>query len=155
MDQIGTRKRTHYCGELRAANAGVIIAIMGRLTEDNARQLAICRTEGSQAIALLLAVGTWADHGRALQRQAEEAAAGAAGPDVPAPGNGERTSAGQPDETAAVAAVLRAYGWHVVSVDASTPLDVAWQRLPRSAEMLVPGASLAGHGTVTPGALVS
>jgi uncharacterized protein (DUF58 family) len=139
--------------ELRAANAGVIIAIMGRLTEENARQLAVCRTEGSQAIALLLAVSTWADHGRTPQRPSETAAD--ADPAVLAVSNGSSngTGARPPDETGPVAAILRAYGWHVVSVEATTPLEVAWQRLPRAAEMLVPAASLAGHGTSTSGAL--
>jgi uncharacterized protein (DUF58 family) len=141
--------------ELRAANAGVIIAIMGHLTDDNARQLAVCRTEGSQAIALLLAVGTWADHGRIAPRPAETGveagSSGLAAPD----GSGNGAGAGPPDETASVAAILRAYGWHVVSVDATTPLEVAWQRLPRAAEMLVPAASLAGHGTPTTGPVPS
>ena len=36
-----------------------------------------------------------------------------------------------PEETRAAAAVLRAAGWRVVTVDASTPLALAWQRLPR------------------------
>jgi uncharacterized protein (DUF58 family) len=135
--------------ELRAANAGVIIAIMGLMTQDNARQLAVCRTEGSQAIALLLAVSTWADHGRAPQRPDDTAVeADPAGLAV-ANGGGNGARPVPPDETASVAAVLRAYGWHVVSVDATTPLEVAWQRLPRAAEMLVPAASLAGHGTTT------
>ena len=46
-------------------------------------------------------------------------------------------------ETAAAAGVLRSAGWHVTSIDASTPLAVAWQRLPRAAEMLIPTGS--GH----------
>jgi len=33
-------------------------------------------------------------------------------------------------ETAASAAILRAAGWRVISVDAATPLAVAWQQLP-------------------------
>src|ERR1700691_6025920 len=51
---------------LRGTGAGAIVAIMGRLSQLAAEQLAICRTEGSQAIALLLAVSTWADSGRAI-----------------------------------------------------------------------------------------
>ncbi|HUJ06126.1 MAG TPA: DUF58 domain-containing protein [Streptosporangiaceae bacterium] len=35
-------------------------------------------------------------------------------------------------DTAAAAAVFRAAGWRVVTVDASTPLAVAWQRLPKA-----------------------
>jgi len=50
-------------------------------------------------------------------------------------------------ESAAAAAVLRAAGWHVTSVDASTPLAVAWQRLPRAAEMLVATGTTIYPGT--------
>jgi uncharacterized protein (DUF58 family) len=142
------RDLSRAMNELRTSGAGVIVAVMGRLTVAEAQQLAACRGEGSQAIALLHAVSTWADHDR---------------PRVPAPADGDRQEsarangdhppgqdAGQAarqaaDETAPVAAVLRAAGWHVVSVDAGTPLATAWQRLPRGAEMLVPAAALPGH----------
>jgi hypothetical protein len=40
-------------------------------------------------------------------------------------------------ETAAAAAVLRAAGWRVITVDATTPLAVAWQQLPRSGSSLL------------------
>jgi hypothetical protein len=50
-------------------------------------------------------------------------------------------------ETAQAMQTLRAAGWHVIAIDASTPVDLAWEQLPRAAEMLVPGASLAGHDT--------
>ncbi|MGN6794838.1 MAG: DUF58 domain-containing protein [Streptosporangiaceae bacterium] len=40
-------------------------------------------------------------------------------------------------ETAAAAAVLRAAGWRVITVDAATPLAVAWQQLPRSGSALL------------------
>ena len=33
------------------------------------------------------------------------------------------------DETGPAAAILRAAGWRVVSIDASTPLAAAWQQL--------------------------
>jgi hypothetical protein len=33
--------------------------------------------------------------------------------------------------------VLRQAGWHVTALDVTTPVAVAWQRLPRAAEMLV------------------
>ena len=54
------------------------------------------------------------------------------------------TAAQLAEETAPAAAALRAAGWHVVALPASLPLDVAWEQLPRAAEMLVPGANLAG-----------
>ena len=170
---------------LRAAGPGVIIAVMGRLSVAMAEQLAACRSEGSQGIAILLAVGTWADTGRS--------ALGSTGPSVSGPpgsnrqpGYGARHAASGPpgngagpaandsagdggsaksgaadssaanisatldkgavlaEETAPAAATLRAAGWHVVALPASLPLDIAWEQLPRAAEMLVPGANLAG-----------
>ena len=116
--------------ELRASGAGVIIAVLGRLTSAEAQELAACRTEGSQGIALLLAASSWADVDRRH--------AGPAGEDGPAQdlAAAERTNA----ETAAAATVLRRAGWHVTSLDATTPLPAAWQRLPRAAEMLVQAA---------------
>jgi uncharacterized protein (DUF58 family) len=53
---------------------------------------------------------------------------------------GGLTSEASLAETAAAAAVLRAAGWRVITVDASTPLAVAWQQLPRSGSSLL-GAS--------------
>lgn len=100
-------------GALRDSGSGVIVAVMGRLSEAEATQLAACRTEGVQGVVLLLAVSNWAD----LQRTGHE-------------------------ETARAALVLRAAGWHVVAVDASTSLAAAWQQLPRPAEILMPTAVL-------------
>jgi uncharacterized protein (DUF58 family) len=180
------RSLTQSLKELRASG-GVIIAVMGKLSVTEAQQLAACRAEGSQGIALLLDVSSWADEAlRASSQQAtttpDGAAAGngrpggsapaadnpaadnpAAGsptngstangstakaspipPQAPADGTAvtARGSAGRPvsAETKAAAAVLRSAGWHVTCIDASTPLAVAWQRLPRGAEMLVTAA---------------
>jgi len=80
-----------------------------------ARQLAAARRDGCPAIALQLAVSTWTD--------------------TEARDTSELTS--KSGETGAAAAVLQSAGWRVASVDASTPLAVAWQRLPRFAG--VPG----------------
>jgi uncharacterized protein (DUF58 family) len=61
-------------------------------------------------------------------------------------------------ETAAAAAVLRAAGWRVVTVDATTPLAVAWQQLPRSGAYAyragqdgVPAREIGTPGTAAPG----
>jgi hypothetical protein len=59
-----------------------------------------------------------------------------AGPAASALG-GSLTSEASLAETAAAAAVLRAAGWRVITVDASTPLAVAWQQLPRSGSSLL------------------
>jgi uncharacterized protein (DUF58 family) len=147
------RELTDGIKELRASSAGVIIAVMGRLSAASARQLAACRSEGSQAIALLLAVSSWADQARSGQPGANGNGAGPARGRADEPGAAGDVIAGpgEPavaDETAAAAAVLTAVGWHVITLDSATPLAASWQRLPRAAEMLVPGASLGGHALV-------
>ena len=60
--------------QIRMSSAGVIIAIMGRVSVADAQQLAACRAEGSQGIALLLDVRTWADNARPADRANQEAA---------------------------------------------------------------------------------
>jgi uncharacterized protein (DUF58 family) len=121
---------------LRGGDGGLIIVVAGQLSADAARQLAASRRDGGAAIALLLAVSTWADpasgpgdqaagHGQHDQRP----------PAAHSAANGQGALRGQdetrPDETAPAAAVLRAAGWRVVPVDATTPLAMAWQRVPR------------------------
>ena len=125
--------------ELRSSGAGVFIAVLGRLTVAEARQLAACRSEGSQGIAILLDVQSWtgSNHPAAAPAPAPGglgADTGGQGPvDVAANTPAERRWAA---EITAAATVLRGAGWHVTVVDAATPLQVAWQRLPRAAEML-------------------
>ncbi len=128
--------------ELRTAS-GVIIAIAGRLTAPEVRRLAACRTEGSQGLAILLDVGTWA-----VEQQH-------AGPPVPGPDGGAPDHAsGRPagpskgtrsDETAAAESILLTAGWHVTVLDAATPLPVAWRRLSR------PQAQLSSRVWMVPG----
>jgi len=120
---------------LRTSAAGVTIAIIGSLDADAAERLAACRKEGSQSIALLLAVRSWAAAG----------AAGQADHDRADPSAASQAGLTEPEEIAPAAAVLRAAGWHVIGLTASTPFDLAWEQLPRAAEMLVPAASLAGR----------
>ncbi len=129
--------------ELRASASGVILAVLGACAVEEARLLAACRTEGSQGIALLLEVSTWTDE--ALRREREAASEH----DEGSPGSqaaGDFPAVADPvarpltAKTAAAAGVLRTAGWHVTVIDAATPLSVAWQRLPRSAEMLVSAA---------------
>jgi uncharacterized protein (DUF58 family) len=146
--------------ELKIVGAGVIIAVMGRMSQAEARQLAACRTEGSQGIALLLDVATWADAGRrpaptgspAISADATDSAsadvslAEADGDGTRASGDRRPTSA-RTAELAAAAAVLRGAGWHVTTVDTETPLAIAWQRLPRAAEMLVATGTALYPGT--------
>jgi uncharacterized protein (DUF58 family) len=240
--------------ELKLSGAGVIIAVMGKMSTAEAQQLAACRTAGSQGIVLLLDVATWADESRRggvngaaaatrpvpASTQPASARPASTQPESPAPDsirsdgiavagiasdgagrdrapsdgaalkgtspggtllggtpsngtppngtppngtppNGARADGARADgtssddaavaepdrpdtvvltssgvvetaspaapprsvsarysaESAAAAAILRGAGWHVASLDASTPVAVAWQRLPRAAEMLV------------------
>jgi len=184
------RSMTDALKELRASGAGVIIAVMGQLSVAEAQQLAACRSEGSQGIALLFAVSSWADGHRAGQgtrpaavpsadstadgttttngaviygapslTPADDAASrgstanggrGRADDEVAdlvarVAATGPAQSSAAAAETAAAATALRGAGWHVTTVDASTPLAVAWQRLPRTAEMLVTTAAAASR----------
>jgi uncharacterized protein (DUF58 family) len=149
---IKTSRGSELSGGLaavRAAGGGLLIVIAGRLSAAAARQLATSRRDGGPAIALLLAVSTWS-----AQRAGEADPASMSAPDQ-RPGQPDRgtertgqPSSGRPEdgqragrvtppgsradahaETSAAAAILTGAGWHVVTVDARTPLATAWQRL--------------------------
>jgi uncharacterized protein (DUF58 family) len=150
---------------LRAGDGGLVIVIAGQLSAAAARQLAASRHDGSPAIALLLAVSTWVSPVRTEAGQASAsapaddsqragsgaaaastaAATSTASPNGTAASNGQaagrRRRSTESDETAPAAAVLRAAGWRVVSVDSATSLAMVWQRLPR--------IGTPGHGSVT------
>jgi uncharacterized protein (DUF58 family) len=131
-------------GALRSGDGGLIVAVTGNLSPEAARQLAACRRDQCQGIALLLAVSSWMDQANAERgltgngtRHGPQAGDGS-GPEGGAAG-GEHPVSHQ--ETDAAAAVLRSAGWRVVSIDAATPLAAAWQRLPRFAQQ---AAAVAG-----------
>jgi uncharacterized protein (DUF58 family) len=86
---------------------GLLVAVAGRLTPAQARQLAASRRDAGTAMALLLAIPTWA-------------AASAGG--------------GQRDEADEAGVILRAAGWRAVTVSADTPLSVAWEKLHHAAD---------------------
>jgi uncharacterized protein (DUF58 family) len=224
------RTLTHAFSELRDLGGGVIIAVMGRLSVTEAQQLAGCRPEGSQGIALLLDVSSWSED--ALRRRqanggtngstangstangstanggtanggtanggtanssadgifargpaaesgtpheppvagtlpmtqlpvtepplTELPVADLAGMDITADHQGSADTASLASqaeasaaamagqlttqgnvETATAVGVLRSAGWHVTSIDAGTPLALAWQRLPHATDMLL------------------
>ncbi|HEY1617972.1 MAG TPA: hypothetical protein VGG25_10165, partial [Streptosporangiaceae bacterium] len=148
---------------LRAADGGVIVAVTGRLSAQEAKQLAVCRREQCQGIALLLAASTWAAPAAGPQagrngkangnggngQQADGGQRGAADSAGNGTGSDQAAGTGHPvshEETAAAAAILRAGGWRVVSIDVSTPLALAWQRLPRLADKPAPAAAAPGAG---------
>jgi uncharacterized protein (DUF58 family) len=122
---------------LRAGDGGLIVAVTGHLTAAQARQLAACRRDQCQGIALLLAVSTWAE-----QANAGRTPAGAGPPGSPPAADGQVLATHE--ETAEAAGILRTAGWRVVSIDAATPLAAAWQRLPRFADRPVPGGGSPG-----------
>jgi uncharacterized protein (DUF58 family) len=108
--------------------SGLIVAVTGRLSAGSARQLAASRRDGGPAIALLLAVSTWSG-------SSQERAPGAAN-DAPAS-----------SETDEAAAILRAAGWRVACLGASTPLAAAWQQLAMFPAILQVPAAAAQPGS--------
>jgi len=85
--------------------SGMLIVIAGHLTASQARELATARRASGPAMALLLAVSTWAS---------------------------DRPGSAATGETDEASRVLTAAGWRVATVTASTPLTVAWDMLNRS-----------------------
>jgi len=157
-----TTSRNHDFARTTAAlstiEGGLLVLVAGRLSADIARELATTRRHGRHGIALLLAVSTWAS---VAGRDGHDGPAIGAGRDQADPeppqagnrrktdGNGRESAVGGSEddivtaaaanaETAVAEAVLRAAGWHVVTVEAGTPLGVAWQRLPQAAGYLAP-----------------
>jgi hypothetical protein len=120
----------------------MLIAVMGRLSPADARQLAAARRGDGPALALLLAVTSWSSPPRTGPAPDEIAAARAA------------AEAAAAAETAGAATILTAAGWRVTTVTAGQPLTTAWQQLSRPAGPLTspPGASPpAGSPPVTSG----
>jgi uncharacterized protein (DUF58 family) len=83
-------------------SSGLLIAVLGRISPEEARQLASARHSSAAALALLLAVSSWSE-----QRPGHRA----------------------PGETEAAASVLAAAGWRVATITADTPLATAWEVL--------------------------
>ncbi len=151
---------------LRGGSSGLVIAIAGQMSAGVARQLAASRRDAGPAIALLLAVSTWSGSrpaqasrpgeagGQAGAGGQPEAGLAAASPNGSSAGsNGQqaadpgRRPSRKSDETGPAAAILRAAGWRVVSIDASTPLAAAWQQLaavPAAPAHLDRGSSIGG-----------
>jgi uncharacterized protein (DUF58 family) len=150
---------------LTTIEGGLLVLIAGRLSAESAKEIAAARRHGRQGIAILLAVSTWAgqaergghnghgngsqiapdsQNGRGAQNGQREGSnghhAGGAllGDALTAHDQGSA-------ETALAEGILRAAGWRVVTVDASTPLAVAWQRLPQTGGLMT-GVSLPDQG---------
>src|SRR5579859_3987616 len=109
--------------QLPADTSGLFIVIAGHLTGGQARQLVTARRASGPAMALLLAISTWA---------------------------AERPGAAPTGETDEALKVLTAAGWRVATVTADTPLSVAWDMLNRSHMVRgEPGQATAGNGPAT------
>jgi len=83
-------------------NSGLLIAVLGQISPEEARLLASARRAGGMTLALLLAVSTW---------------------------SAQRPTDRIPGETDAAARILTAAGWRVAAVTADTPLAAAWEML--------------------------
>jgi uncharacterized protein (DUF58 family) len=128
------------------STSGLMVAILGRVSAGAARQLAASRRDTGLAIAVLLAVSTWAATGGGTgdapagrDRNGSVPAGGSANGAASGLGNGKAAGAAAPGETDQAAMILRAAGWRVVTVDANTPLTAAWQGLSKPAADPVPG----------------
>lgn len=156
VNQSRNRDFARTGAALTTIEGGLLVFIAGRLSTDQAREIAAARREGRQGIALLLATSTWASQpDRSGDRQNLATAEGVnsregEGAGAPhAESNGAASRDRPPAETAATEAVLRAAGWRVTTVDATTPLAVAWQRLPRIGSYAAFGGTLPNLGVVT------
>ena len=83
----------------QGGTGGLFVLVAGALEAAEARRLVAARRDSGPAIALLLAVSTWAGQGSDLE------------------------------QSAPAATVLRAAGWRVALVSAGTPLATAWNQL--------------------------
>jgi uncharacterized protein (DUF58 family) len=115
LDSLAVIKQSSGSGLARVLDlahggtGGLLVVVAGRLSAEEASRLAAGRRDAGPAMALLLAVSTWA---------------------------GGRAADGQPDETDGPAGILRAAGWRVTTITADTPLTTAWDRLRASSGLL-------------------
>src|SRR5215471_17059356 len=86
----------------RGGSSGLLVAVLGQISLEEAQRLASTRHSAGAAMALLLAVSTW------VAQQPGEAV---------------------PGETSAAAGILTAAGWRVATVTAGMPLTGAWEML--------------------------
>ncbi len=108
---------------LREGTGGLLVVVAGRMSVAEARKLAAKRRDSGPAMAVLLAVSTWA------VRHPDDA---------------------RPDEAEGPARVLRAAGWRAVTVTVDTPLVAAWDQL--RAFPGLPGAAEAASAAQVTGA---
>jgi uncharacterized protein (DUF58 family) len=116
-------------GELARAG-GQLIAVIGRMSNDDATHLAGARRGNAPAMALLIATSAWSSAGSS---SAGSSSAGSS----PGPAAGAI-----PAETARTAQILTASGWRVAVVTAASQLPLAWQALHKPAGAIVLSTAL-------------
>jgi uncharacterized protein (DUF58 family) len=99
-------------------NSSLLVAVLGEISQEEARRLASARHSAGAALALMLAVSTW---------------------------SAEHPSHRITGETDAAAGILAAAGWRVTTITADTPLAAAWEVLNHPAGQ--PGR-FGGHAPV-------
>lgn len=116
---------TSGLAHVRSSPGGLLIAVLGRLSAADARQLAAGRRGDGPALALLLDTTSW------LAPRTGPEQGGAATPDP---------------QTASAARILTGAGWRVAVVTAGQPLAAAWQQLHSPAGLLARVPTAAGSG---------
>jgi uncharacterized protein (DUF58 family) len=99
---------TYGIDRISGGAGALLVVVAGRLSTGQARKLAASRRDAGTAMALLLAVPTWAA-GSADARNLREA-----------------------DDAAKI---LRAAGWRTVTLSSETPLGAAWEQLHHAADL--------------------
>lgn len=94
--------------QIPRGGSGLLVAILGNMSADQAREVAAARGSGGPAMAMLLSVGSWL---------------------------GDRQPDGLSMRADASASILTAAGWRVVTVTADMPLSTVWEELCRSQQV--------------------
>jgi uncharacterized protein (DUF58 family) len=108
--------------QIPRSNSGLLVAILGNMSPDQARQVAAARSTGGPAMAMLLSVSSWL---------------------------GDRQPEGLAMRADTSASILAAAGWRVVTVTADMPLSTVWEELCHSQQ--VRSAPSARSGGPPPG----
>ncbi len=111
-------------GELARAG-GQLIAVIGRMSGDDAAQLAGSRRGNAPAMALLLSVSAWSSSGPA-----------------------DSSNGAVPADTARTAQILTASGWRVAVITSPSQLPIAWQALHKPADSIVLSTALDSAGSL-------
>jgi uncharacterized protein (DUF58 family) len=128
---------------------GLVVAVFGRLTADEARRVAATRRGTATCLAVLLDVGTATVTGDPARGSATSSVNGPSGPSGDLTDDTAGDAAGDPG-----AAVLRGAGWRVLTVRSAAALAGAWALADQAPgdRIRTAGGHAVGHGTLTTGA---